>query len=389
MKRGRAKPLWLGHPWVFRDSIAQVDGSPEGGDLVTVVDEESRTIGCGFLSPESQISVRLLSREERIDPDLAFFRDRIARAARLRQETLALPVSTDGYRLVHSEGDLLPGLVVDHFAGCLVVQFSTVGVYRRRETILDALEEVMKPRAIYILPDRKAVELEKIPEEGGLLRGAHPPEPPSIIENGVTFRVGLGRGQKTGFYTDQRDNRAYLGRFVRGRTVLDLHTYTGGFGLYAAVNGASAVTAIDSSGPALALAVENAMLNNGRQVRFERADCRALLQNLQGQGRTFDVVVSDPPRFARARAGVEKALRSYRSLHMQAIRAVSPGGLLAASSCSGVVGETDFEETIRSAAHDLGRQVQILHRGGQAPDHPVLATCPEGRYLKFILACVT
>ncbi|MGH7163289.1 MAG: class I SAM-dependent rRNA methyltransferase [Planctomycetota bacterium] len=389
VKRGHAKPLWMGHPWVFRESIARVEEEPDDGDLVTVQDEGDRVVGCGFLSASSRIAVRILSRDERVDAGKGFFAERLARAARLRRETLGLPVFTDGYRVVHSEGDLLPGLVVDHFAGHLVVQFSTVGMHRRREAILDALEEVLAPKAIYEQPDRKAAELEGLPRAGGLLRGADPPAPPSILENGVCFRIGLGRGQKTGFYADQRDNRELVGRLVRDRTVLDLHAYTGGFGLYAAVNGAAEVLGVDTSGPALALAVENALLNNGRQVRFQRADCRETLDALHASGRAFDVVVSDPPRFARSRAAVPRALRSYRNLHLRALRVVSAGGLLAASSCSGVVTEEDFEETLRSAAHDLGRGLQILHRGGQSPDHPVLGACPEGRYLKFVLACVT
>jgi 23S rRNA (cytosine1962-C5)-methyltransferase len=390
VKRGRAKPLWRGHPWVFRDSIERVSGEVDAGAMVQVADEDGRILGRGFYSPRSMIAVRLLSREpEGQDPDLAFFRDRIARAVRLRHETLGLPVVTDAYRLVHSEGDHLPGLVVDHFAGHLVVQFSTVGMHRRREQVLDALEETVKPHSIFEQPDRKACELEGIDARGGLLRGAPPPAPPSILENGVCFRIGLGEGQKTGFFADQRDNRQLVGRLVRDRTVLDLFTYTGGFGLYAAVNGAYEVLAIDSSGPALALAAENAMLNNGRQVRFERADVQDALNEMHRKGRAFDVVVCDPPRLAPDRASVPRALRKYRDLHLRAMRVVKPGGLLAVSSCSGAVREAEFERTLQEAAYDVNRHVQILHRGGQACDHPVLATCPEGRYLKFVLACVT
>lgn len=388
VRRGHAKPLWKGHPWVFRESVARLEGEPEAGELVSIRDETSRVIGCGFYSPRSLICARVLSYEETIVPDRAFFAERLGRALRLRVETLNLPVSTDGYRLVHSEGDLLPGLVVDQYAGHLVVQFSTAGMHRHREMILDALQEVVRPKAIYERPDETAAELEGLPREGGILRGVEPPGPPSILENGVCFRIGLGRGQKTGFYADQRDNREFLGRFVRDRTVLDLHTYTGGFALYAAANGAREVMGVDSSGPALALAVENAMLNNGRQVRFERGDSRTVCDNLHAAGRSFDVVISDPPKFARNRSGVDKALRAYRDLHLRALRVVAPGGLFAASSCSGAVGEEEFLDTIRSAAHDLGRHVQVLHRGGQAPDHPVLATCPEGRYLKFVVTCV-
>ncbi len=390
LKRGRAKPLWRGHPWVFRDSVERVSGEVDAGALVQVADEDGRILGRGFYSPLSMIAVRLLSREpEGPEPDAAFFRDRIGKAYRLRHETLGLPVVTDAYRLVHSEGDFLPGLVVDHFAGHLVVQFSTVGMHRRREAVLDALEEIVKPRSIFEQPDRKACELEGIDAKGGLLRGTPPPEPPSILENGVCFRIGLGDGQKTGFFADQRDNRQLVGRLVRDRSVLDLHTYTGGFGLYAAANGAEEVLGIDSSGPALALAAENAMLNNGRQVRFERADVQDALNELHRRGRAFDVAICDPPRFAPDRASVARALRKYRDLHLRAMRVVKPGGFLAVSSCSGAVREDEFERTLKEAAYDLKREVQVLYRGGQAADHPVLATCPEGRYLKFLLACVT
>jgi len=389
VKRGRAKPLWRGHPWVFRESVARVSGDVDAGALVRVADEDGRVLGRGFYSPLSKIAVRLLDRgPEGPEFDAAFFRERIERAVRLRRETLGLPVVTDAYRLVHSEGDFLPGLVVDHFAGHLVVQFSTIGMHRRRELILDALEGVLGPESIFEQPDKKACELEGIETKGGLLRGTMPPGPPSILENGVCFRIGLGIGQKTGFFADQRDNRQLLGRLVRDRTVLDLHTYTGGFGLYAAVNGAYEVLGIDSSGPALSIAAENAMLNNGRQVRFERADAQEALNEMHRRGRTFDVVICDPPRLAPDRASVPKALRKYRDLHLRAMRVVRPGGLLAVSSCSGAVREGEFEQTLLEAAYDIKRDAQVLYRGGQAGDHPVLATCPEGRYLKFLLACV-
>ena len=388
VKRGRAKPLWRGHPWVFRDSLEAVDPSVGPGDLVTVRDPGGRAIGCGFFSPDSAIAVRVLSREERIEPDLPFFTERIRRAYQLRTETLQLPVFTDAFRIVHSEGDLLPGLIVDHFAGHLVTQFSTVGMHRHRETLLDALEEVTGARSIHVKSDRKACAAEGLPNEQGLLRGAEPEEPPSILEHGVCFRIQLGGGQKTGFFTDQRDNRQLVGRLVRGRSVLDLHAYTGGFGLHAAVNGAREVVFLDTSGPALALAAENAMLNNCRQGRVERVDARRFLDRLHESGRRFDLVISDPPRLAPTRAAVRKALRVYRDLHLRAMRAVEPGGLLAACSCSGSVSEEEFEATLREAAYDLGRPLQVLFRGGQSPDHPVLATCPEGRYLKFLLLCV-
>lgn len=382
VKRGRAKPLWKGHPWVFRDSVARTDGSPEPGDLVTVLDETGRTIGCGYFSQKSKITVRILGREP---PDLAA---RIAAAIRLRRETLELPVIADGYRLVHAEGDGLPGLVVDHFAGLLVVQFSTVGMHRRRDEILDALEEQLAPTAIYEQPDKRVCKLEGFSASPGFLRGEPPPQPPEILEHGVRFRIALGGGQKTGFFCDQRDNRRYLSDLVRDRSVLDLFTYTGGFGLHAAATGAVDVLGIDSSGAALALAAENAMLNNGRQVRFERSDVRDALNGFFREKRSFDVVICDPPKYAHRRAGVDKALRAYRDLHLRALRVVAPGGLLAVSSCSGLVTEAEFEQTLREAAYDVGRTVQVLHRAGQAADHPVLVTCPEGRYLKFLVAAV-
>jgi 23S rRNA (cytosine1962-C5)-methyltransferase len=369
---------------VFRDSIERVSDGVDAGAMVQVVDEGGRILGRGLYSPRSMIAVRLLDREpDGPDADAAFFRERIERALRLRHDTLGLPVVTDAYRLVHSEGDFLPGLVVDHFAGHLVVQFSTVGMHLRRDLVLDALEEIVRPLSIYEQPDRKACELEGIDAKDGLLRGAPPPAPPSILENGVSFRIGLGEGQKTGFFADQRDNRQLVGRLVRDRTVLDLHTYTGGFGLYAAANGAEEVLGIDSSGPALALAAENAMLNNGRQVRFERADAQEALNEMHRKGRLFDVVISDPPRLAPDRASAPRALRKYKDLHLRAMRVVKPGGLLAVSSCSGAVREDEFERTLQEAAYDVRRQVQVLSRGGQACDHPVRATAPDARYLKF------
>lgn len=374
---------------MFKESIAKTEGDPAPGELVRVADEKGRFLGAGFYNPRSRLAVRILARDEETKADFAFFRRRIADAVRLRDDTLGLPVVTDVYRLVFSEGDLLPGLVVDRFADHLVVQFSTLGMHLRREVVLDALEEVVGPQSIHEQPDPRACEREGIEATNGLLRGEPPAEPPSVLENGICFRVGLGDGQKTGFFADQRDNRELIGRCARDRSVLDLHTYSGGFALYAAANGAAEVLGIDSSGPALALAAENAMLNNGRQIRFERAHDRDALNRLHREGRTFDLVVCDPPPFARDRRDVDRALRGYRDLHLRAARVVQPGGLLAISCCSGAVREADFEATLREAAYDLGRTIRILHRGGQAADHPVLGSCPETRYLKFLLACVT
>ncbi len=374
---------------MFRDSIAQIEGTPLSGDVVAVLDDTQKTIGWGFYSPAATIAVRILERKDPSAIETTMLKDRIANAIHLRVETLGIPVVTDAYRVVHSEGDALPGLIVDSFARHLVVQFSTAGMARRRESILDALEEVLRPKSIHEVVDRRAKEAEGLENQPGLLRGELPAAPPSVLEHGICFRIGLGVGQKTGFFADQRDNRQLVGRLVRDRTVLDLHTYTGGFGLHAAVNGAYDVLGVDSSGPALALAVENAMLNNGRQVRFERGDARKVLDDLHRQGRKFDVVVCDPPRLAPTRASVPKAARVYRDLHLRAMRVVEPGGLLAMSCCSGAVSPDLFEGTIRDAAYDLRREVAILQRGGQAPDHPVRMSCPESRYLKFVLACIS
>ncbi|MEM8885406.1 MAG: class I SAM-dependent rRNA methyltransferase [Planctomycetota bacterium] len=388
VRRGRAKPLWRGHPWVYADSVGEVRGNPEPGELVTVRDAQDKVLGCGFFSPSSAIAVRILSPEESIEPSRAFFAARLDEARRLRDEVLELPIVTDGYRLVHAEGDLLPGLIVDLYAGHAVVQFSTVGMHRHREAVLDALEEVIEPLSIHEAPDRRVLKHEGFEARAEQLRGDPIDAPVSITENGIHFRIGIGAGQKTGFFADQRENRKHVARLFRNRRVLDLFCYTGGFSLYAAVNGADEVLGIDSSGPALSLAAENALLNNARQVRYERMEAREALDGFHRKKRRFDLVVCDPPKFARDRKQVDKALRAYRDLHLRAMRVVEPGGLLAVASCSGVVRDDDFERTVREAAYDLKRTVRILYRGGQATDHPVLATCPEGKYLKFLLLAV-
>lgn len=388
IKAGRVKPLWRGHPWVFANSVASVEGSPEPGDLIGVRAPDGRMIGRGYYSPKSAIVSRILVRDEQTVVDAAFFAQRLENARNLREVVLDLPIVSDGYRLVHSEGDLLPGLIVDQFGSHLVAQFSTVGMHRNREVILDALEEVFRPQSIHETPDRRACEKEGIEASSGLRRGSEPTAQIEITENGIQFRIGLASGQKTGFYADQRENRKHIARLFRDRTVLDLHCYTGGFGLYAAVNGAEAVLGVDTSGPALALAAENAMLNHGRQVRYERADARTVLDRCHREKRKFDIVICDPPKYARDRKHAPKALRAYRDLHLRALRIVAPGGLLASSSCSGSVTEDDFDQTLREAAYDLGREIRLLHYGGQASDHPVLASCPEGRYLKFRLVSI-
>jgi 23S rRNA (cytosine1962-C5)-methyltransferase len=398
LRRGRAKPLHAGHPWVFADAVAGFDG-PEGeaGDEVRVVDSEARLIGRGYYSPGSAIAVRLLTRGD--DPaDEAFLAQRLDQALALRRETLGLSVGpsaaakpaplTTACRLVHSEGDGLGGLIVDQYGPFLCVQIGTAGMDRRRTTILDLLEARLHPRGILDKSDARIRQLEKLaPPERDPLRGAASEDPVEVLENGITFAADLrpGRGQKTGLYLDQRENRTRFATFASGRDVLDFFAYTGAFSLYAARAGAKSLTLVESSEPALQAAGANLERNGVSDADLVCADWAEAVRHLHEQKRTFDLAIVDPPKFARSKETVPQALSGYRELNIQAARLLRPGGILFTCSCSGNVPETEFERTVAAACAHAGRRAALLERRGAAPDHPVPPGFEQGVYLKCLV----
>ncbi|MHC4601437.1 MAG: class I SAM-dependent rRNA methyltransferase [Planctomycetota bacterium] len=389
IRKGRAKPLWSRHPWVFSGAIQKTRGSFEQGDIVDVEDVSGRFIGRGYINQKSNITVRILTwnRDEQIG--YRFFRQKILRAAELRKN-LGFPDRGDGYRLVHSEGDGLPGLIVDRYCDRLVVQVGTLGLKRYRDDILDALEDILEPKGILGRTDPHFAELEGFEAEDGLLRGESPDGPVVIQENGMRFAVDLLEGQKTGFYFDQRENRLRVSEFSRGKRVLDCFTYSGAFALYCALRGEARQTfGIESSAPALEMAERNLDLNDNPNVVILQGEVFWELQNLVNRGEIFDIVVTDPPKFVHTWDGLDKGLQAYKVLNTMAMLILDEGGLLVACSCSGIVEEEVFERLLMDCAVEAKRDLTIIERRSQAVDHPVSPACPESRYLKCYLCMVS
>jgi 23S rRNA (cytosine1962-C5)-methyltransferase len=389
LKPKRAQPFFGRHPWVYAGAIDRIDGEPADGDEVELRSSAGNFVARGLFNSQSKIQVRLYSWEPDRPLDRRFFRERLERAIRLRHEVLHLnhgPASA--YRLVFSESDFLSGLIVDRYADFLAVQFTALAMAQRKELIADLLCELLNPRGIYLRTERGIGKLEGVELHDGLLWGEPPPTELVIEENGLRFFVNLGEGQKTGYYLDQRDNRLAVARLAAGRRVLDAFSYTGGFGLYAAKGGAAAVECVDASEAALAFAQKNAVANGLGQVTFTHADVFHHLAELAQNQHTFDLIVLDPPKFARNRSAVPEALRGYRRLHQLAMKLLAPDGVLVSCCCTGLITLEDLEDVIAQTAIDAKRDLQILERRGPSPDHPVAATCRETSYLKCVISRV-
>jgi 23S rRNA (cytosine1962-C5)-methyltransferase len=385
---GREGPFVGGHPWVFSGAIASVTGSPADGDEVEVTSAEGAFIARGLYNGRSQIRVRLY-RWEAEPIDAPWLASRIAEAVRLRERVLGLGDPEGACRLVFSEGDGLSGLTVDRYGPYLAVQFTSLALALRKEVILDALERASAPAGIVLRTEKGILEEEGLELRDGPLRGTIPEEPFEIRDGALRFAVDLRTGQKTGFYLDQRDNRARAAAFAHGRTAADVCCYTGGFSVALAAAGARSVTGADTSAPALALAASNAERNGvAERTRFVRADAFRWLEGEAAEGRSYDMVVLDPPRFARTRKGVRQALGAYERLNRLALARLNPDGILVTCSCSGRVTLDEFALALGRAAAAARRTVQILEARAQAPDHPVAATCPESAYLKCLVCHV-
>jgi 23S rRNA (cytosine1962-C5)-methyltransferase len=366
-----------GHPWVFSNEIRETRGSPSMGDMVELLTAGGLALGIGLYNPHSLIAVRLVSQViEEIDTE--FFRDRIARALDLRR--MLYPDSTV-YRLVHGEGDFLPGLVIDRFNEYTVVQTLSHGMDQRLTMICDALETVLAPKGIVERNEAPLRTLEELPLKKGVLRGEAGTT--TITLNGLLFKVDVLEGQKTGFFLDQRENRVAVARFSKSAQVLDCFCNDGGFSLSAARAGATTVTGLDSSEEAVRNATENARLNGLSGVRFERTDVFEALASLAQNEASFDLVILDPPSFTRSRKTVQTAKKGYKELHTGALRLLKKGGILATASCSHHIEPDVFLSIVDETARKAGRRIQLLEWRGAAPDHPTLPSVPETRYLKF------
>lgn len=389
LKAGRAKSLNRRHPWLFSGAIDAVGGGAlASGDTVRLVDSAGQFLAWGAYSPYSQMQVRVWSWDENETIDASFFRSRLRTAWHLRRDLIAAK-TTNAMRLVHAESDGLPGLIVDRYAEVLVVQFLSAGAERWRELLTDLLVAETGIAHVYERSDAEVRRLEGLPARQGPLRGDPAPEI-TMDENGLKFRVDLPGGHKTGFYLDQRANRARLRQLAAGRQVLDGFCYTGGFALNALAGGAEAVEAIDSSLEALSMADRNRALNNlpAEKITWTEGDVFHELRRRRDQARSYDLIVLDPPKFAPTASQAQRAARGYKDINLLALKLLRPGGLLMTYSCSGGVDMDLFQKIVAGAALDAGVSAQIIERYTQDRDHPVALNFPEGAYLKGLLVRV-
>ncbi len=384
----RAAPFFGRHPWVYPGAIDRLEGEPADGAVVDLVSSAGNFVARGLFNSQSKIRVRLFSWNADIPLDDAFYRHKIEAAVRLRRETLGLGGPGQACRLVFSEADGIPGLVVDQYDRWLTVQFTSLGLAQRIEAISQMLQDIVQPEGIYLRTERGIGSLEGLALTDGLLRGQIPTEPIVVDDQGLKFLVNLAEGQKTGFYLDQRDNRHVVARLAKGRRMLDAFCYTGGFGLHAARAGAESVLGIDGSEPALALARRNADINGLANVAFEKADVFDKLDQLVAAQEKFGVVVLDPPKFARSGHAIEEALRGYRRLQSQGLKLLGENGILVVCCCSGLITRENLFDLLAQLSADQKRAIQILEMRGPSPDHPAAATCPETNYLKCLICRV-
>ena len=389
LKRQRARPFFGRHPWVLESAVAKVEGTPGDGDVVDLATHDGRFVARGLWNPHSRIRVRLYAFDAATKLDDAFWRGRIEAAVALRKE-LGLDDRAGAARLVNSEGDDLSGLIVDRYGEYLAVQVTALAMAKRLEMFCDVLESAVGPRGILLRgAERGLAKLEGLALPDRLMRGAAPSGPIFVHEHGLRFGVDLAEGQKTGYYLDQRDNRHAAARYARGRRVLDMFCYSGGFAVACAVSGgARSVLAVDASGRAVALARANAQLNGAANLIVEESDAFEKLDALAAAGERFGMIVLDPPKFARSRAAVDDALRAYHRVNRVAVGLLEPGGILVTCSCSGSVTRDDFHQMLAGVAQRAGRPIQILESRGAAPDHPVSVSCLEGEYLTCVIARV-
>ncbi|HSR36209.1 MAG TPA: class I SAM-dependent methyltransferase [Desulfurivibrionaceae bacterium] len=387
LKKGRDKSVRHRHPWIFSGAIDRVEGDPASGATVAVQAADGTPLGWGAWSPESQITVRLWSTDPKAMIDADFFRARLTQALASRPP---LAGSDNALRLVNGEPDGLPGLIVDRYADFLVAQIFSAGAEHWKNTIADLLLELTGCTGIYERSEAEVRDKEGLPRCCGRLAGAEPPPLIEISEGGFRYQVDIRQGHKTGFYLDQRDNRARVARYCQEAAVLNCFAYSGGFSVAALGNGARLVENIDTSAAALALARQNIALNGfaEERTRSTEGDVFRVLRRYVEEGKRFDVVILDPPKFIESRRHLERASRGYKDINLLAFKLLTPGGILATFSCSGLMDRELFERTVAYAALDAGREARVLEWLDQAADHPAALHFPEGKYLKGLICRV-
>ncbi|MCS6781827.1 MAG: class I SAM-dependent methyltransferase [Gloeomargarita sp. SKYBB_i_bin120] len=390
LKPGREKSLYRYHPWVFSGAIARVRGQPSPGETVGVYAHSGEWLAWGAWSPQSQIAVRVWSFQPDDRLDRQWWRTRIHQAL-ARREPFAQQPDLDSYRLIYAEADGLPGVILDRYGEVLVLQLLSWGAEYWRETLVEALRERYPRATIYERSDAESRTKEGLPLRAGLIHGPEPPELVPIQEYHNRFWVDVRQGHKTGFYLDQRENRRVVQTYCRGGEALNCFAYTGGFTVSLLRAGCQHVTQIDSSARALDIALKNVALNgfDNRCVTSVVGDVFQLLRRYRDEGRTFDHIILDPPKFADAQAQVPKAARGYKDINLLAMKLLKPGGLLVTFSCSGLVNADLFQKILAAAAIDSGRTVHLLQPLGQPWDHPINLWVPEGAYLKGWVCQVT
>lgn len=373
---GKEKRVLEGHPWIFKSDIASADKSCQPGDVVSVMTRQGAFLARALYNPHSQITLRIMSRED-VPIDNQFVADRVRRAVAYRRRFADLKSS----RLIHAEADGLPALVVDSFGDCLSVQCLSLGMEAFLPSILDALEELLSPAGIWERNDVPVRRLEGMEERTGLLRGTVP-EKVQMTENEILFWVDIQRGQKTGYFLDQKENRAAMAPFVRGGHVLDCFSHTGSFALHARRYGAQSVTAVDISDYANQCAAENAALNGFDQMHFVTSNAFDYLREQERDGSQYDAIILDPPAFAKNKSSIETALRGYKEINLRAMKLLKDGGYLVTCSCSQHIVPAMFRDMLLKAAQDAGVSLMQVDFRSQGRDHPVLPAALETQYLK-------
>jgi 23S rRNA (cytosine1962-C5)-methyltransferase len=386
LKPGREKSLLRRHPWVFSGAIDRLEGVPAPGDTVEVRSADGTPLGCGAFSHRSQITVRMWTFQPDQEVSVGFFHHRLAAAVESRR-ALGLLEPHGACRLVNAESDGMPGLIVDRYAGFLVCQFLAAGAERWKSEIVTELQALLSPTGIYERSDVGIRAKEDMSPSSGLLMGLEPPDLLEIEEGLCRFAVDIRRGQKTGFYLDQRENRALLPDFALGADVLNCFAYTGAFGVWAMKGGAKSVQHVESSSDALGLARRHAELNGLAQdaLEYRAGDVFQVLREYRNAGRRFDLIILDPPKFVDTQAQLERGSRGYKDINLLAFSLLRPGGTLFTFSCSGRMPTDLFQKIVADGALDAGRDAQILRRLSQAADHPTSLAFPEGTYLKGLL----
>jgi 23S rRNA (cytosine1962-C5)-methyltransferase len=385
LKRGKEKAAIQRHPWVFSGALEKVKGKPEDGDVVKVFAFDGEFLAYGYFNGNSRVAVRLLEWNEDQAIDQSWYQNRLKQAIAARASILNEQTNT--CRLVFSEADFLPGLIVDKYADFLSLQILSSGIEKVKADLVEILRTELNPKGIFDKSDATARGHEGLPIENGLLWGENPPEFLEVKENGIIYHINIAEGQKSGFYCDQRDNRKILASYTKDKKVLDCFSYSGGFSLNSLAKGAKSVSSVDSSALAIDTLKQNLELNkfDTDKVTTIQSDVNKQLRAFAAAGELFDVIVLDPPKYAPSRSALDRAARAYKDLNRLGMLLLEKGGLLATFSCSGAVDIETFKQIIAWAALDAGKEVQIIKQFCQPEDHPVRISFSEGEYLKGLL----